>query len=522
MSSKKKNGKLLLWLIVILMVGLIGKTISWFTWERDAREEQEYLQNIRAEKPQVQKMEKKTPVPGIRERSFSLKVNRYLNDETTVQYLIPVDESGRPKPGASNIVFYAPYNGDAPLIRRGLKPWHRYFAEQLGFTIFSLTINTSLEAAMNREKYYIFKEAGWHEIFFEIQKRIEKENHLAHRPLLIVGESSGSSMAEMMSALYPDRVAAAAWCGGATYEPIGKDNPGAWLAMNTWGCYGISPTREFQKQAEGQGRQVLRAETAPNGKAITGKYFHHAASEMSYRLMQIFIRDMVNLRDRNGGKIPPVEQWPVCREQNGKKLYFPSEEFAALWEQVPHEVNRQQAEAEGPVMAVFPPKGPVDRIVIFAEKEETEGNLLSQDSLYELSQKKVLPISFKVGDDCVQDFDRLKQALAEVLARKEWSDLPVYVVGRGVGGQILASVALENGNRRIARIVTFNSEYEYPFEQLSIAEHRRASNLPLRMYFDKAKLAPGMNAVPHTEVILVGADEFQTEKWFARLNESVR
>ncbi|MDD3118101.1 MAG: hypothetical protein PHQ27_02880 [Victivallales bacterium] len=506
MRNEKKS-RWLVWLMGILLLVVAGKTVSWFTWER------EMWQTRKPEKTVAAKVKK--TVPGIREGEFTLKVNRYLNDKITVRYLIPVDKNGRPKPSASNVVCYAPYNGDAAEIQRGLKPWHWYFTEKLGFTIFSLAIKTDTKVTHDRKKYYIFPEAGWYEIFFGIQERIEKENHLEHRPLLMVGESSGGSMAQMMSASYPDRVAAAAWCGGSKYDPVGKGNRSAWLALNTWGCYGIPNTRIFQRQAETQGQQVLRAETATNGED------HHSAGEMSYHLMHIFIRDMVNLRDRNGGKIPPVEEWPVCREQNGKKRYFPSAEFAACWDRVPHEVNRQLENDAGPVMAVFPYEGPVDRIVIYADEGNDNFSVLPQDVLYDLSHKKVLPISFKVGDNYRQDFEQMKQALTDVLKNPEWRELPVYVVGRGIGGQILAAAALANGNKRIAGIVTFNSEYENPFDHMSIAAHRNDSVLPLRMYFDKTAMSPGMKPIPHTEVISVD-EEDNNKKWLARLNAVIR
>ena len=101
MSNNKKS-KWLPWLIGILAIGVIGKTVSWFTWEREAREAQEYQNRIQMlmpqgqqPKPQTIPEEAKKTVPGVREGEFTLKVNRFLNDETTVRYLIPVDENGK-------------------------------------------------------------------------------------------------------------------------------------------------------------------------------------------------------------------------------------------------------------------------------------------------------------------------------------------------------------------------------------------------------------------------------------------
>ena len=56
---------------------------------------------------------------------FELRVNLPLNRKTQVRYMIPVDTHGKPLSSASHMVFYAPFNGDAPRLRRDLPEWIR-------------------------------------------------------------------------------------------------------------------------------------------------------------------------------------------------------------------------------------------------------------------------------------------------------------------------------------------------------------------------------------------------------------
>lgn len=173
---------------------------------------------------------------GVLFGSYELKVNLPLNKRITVQYAIPWDDiAGKPKTTASNVVFYAPFNGDAPIISKGLKQWHRYYPETLGYTIFSMTIEANVDIVKDPEQYYIYPESGWHDLVFKVKRQIEQKYHLQEKPLLIVGESSGGSMAQQMAAAHPDKVAAAAWCGGSRYAEFKSANPVPMLAINTWG-----------------------------------------------------------------------------------------------------------------------------------------------------------------------------------------------------------------------------------------------------------------------------------------------
>ena len=55
---------------------------------------------------------------GFLEGIFEIRANLPLNRITSVRYIIPTDENGVPLRSASNIVFYAPFNGEAASMRK--------------------------------------------------------------------------------------------------------------------------------------------------------------------------------------------------------------------------------------------------------------------------------------------------------------------------------------------------------------------------------------------------------------------
>jgi len=453
--------------------------------------------------------------PMFKEGSFKLKVNLPLNEETTVYYIIPLDAKGRPLPSASNIVFYAPYTGDAKTFFS--RPWHRYFPEVLGFTIFTMTIEANTEIANDRKQYYIYKESGWYDIVFKVQKHLTETFGLSARPLFVVGESSGGSMAQQLAELYPNKIDAAAWNGGAQYEPFKSHSNVALLALNTWGCSGIPATTSLKKQAEQYGIKVLCGEAPP---VKIGHFGHHAASDMTYKLIHTFIRDIARLREQNNGKIPPIEKWPVTEIITGEKQYLPSLDFVALWKQLPHDATNKISNGNNDELIIFPQSGKANCIVFFAQDFESSNLPMLQDNLYFLAQAGSIPITIKLSNDYIKDVDRLKKALDTILLKNEWKTLPIHIIGNGIGGQLAAVAALSNGSKRIMRITTLNTSYEHPFDSLSIAMHRSVSSIPLKMIYGKADFLSPKN-VPNTEATFIDGAE-QDNKWFSILSEAVR
>ena len=456
--------------------------------------------------------------PGIfsfEEDEFILKTQFPGNEDLKISYMVPIDMQGNPLPSASNIVFYAPFAGERTPLSN---PQLRYFAEKLGFTVFSLNIKLDMNDIGDRQKYYIYPEVGWHEKVFAAQQKLIDDFKLKPRKLLVAGVSSGGSMAQLMATHYPDKVDAVAMIGGGTMDPVGKDSKIAWLALNTWGCWNTSVTQKFKTQAQSQGVQVLRGETPSILKTKDTTYAHHAAGIFAWRLMQAFIKDAAALREKNNGVIPPVEQWPVAETINQEKQYLPSAEFATLWKQLPHEASAAFGDDAGTdksreYMIAEPPAGRPRGIVLFIHDPALYASVHPVDNLFFLVKKDNIAVSVKAGDDHFKTLEKVKNALSFILENEKWRRLPIYVAGSGAGGRLAAVAALSSNNPRIKRITTLNSEYTFPFDELSISSVRNKSRLPLKM------LADGNNSSPppkihDTDAILIESKGVNFGKWW--------
>ena len=226
---------------------------------------------------------------GIVEGEFSFRCNLPCNRRTLVRYKIPFDrQTGQPLPSASRMVFYAPYNGDAPRLRKGLPAWLDFFPEKAGYSVFSLVIETRPGMALDTKRYYVYEEAGWYELFFAIQKHLEEAFGLRNASLYIVGESSGGSLAERLVAKWPERIAAAAWNGGTSYARLPKSACTVpMLALHTDGCYAIPATMALKQQCEEDGIPLFVG-TIPRQDE---KADFHAAQPLAYQMMQLFVVD---------------------------------------------------------------------------------------------------------------------------------------------------------------------------------------------------------------------------------------
>lgn len=233
---------------------------------------------------------------GFLEGAFEIRTNLPLNRSTLVRYIVPTDENGVPLKSASNIVFYAPFNGEAASMRKRMPLWLRDFPDKCGFSVFSLAIEANVEITDSPNQYYIYRECGWYELVFRIKAHLEKQFGLDSRKLLIAGESSGASMAQQMVVAYPFKIAAAAWTGGSRYKEFTQALTIPMLAMSNWGCYGLRATRDLASKAEKYDIPFLFLQT-PSYLKKNDEFEHHAPGPFAYQLMIHFIADAVNKTD---------------------------------------------------------------------------------------------------------------------------------------------------------------------------------------------------------------------------------
>jgi tetratricopeptide (TPR) repeat protein len=463
----------------------------------------------------IDRLSSETVNINMKEGDFMLSTNLPGNEDLKISYIVPVDSRGEPLPSANNIVFYAPYAGETNPLRN---PLLRYFSEQLGFTVFSLNIKLELSYIGDRQKYYIFNESGWHETVFAAQKQLISNFNLNPCKLLVVGVSAGGSMAQLLGVHYPDKIDAIAMIGGHFFEPVDKDSKTVWLALNTWGCPNTPDTMQFEEQAVSKGIQVLRGETPSVLKNKGDRFAHHSPSPFAWKLMQAFIRDVAALRENNKGIVPPVEQWPILSAVNLEKQYLPSEEFASLWNQLPHDATLMlETEEENAIFQEYitlnPSSGSARGIVFFVHDPSFYESTHLMDNLYYLAKKDLIAVSIKMDDDYFMTLEKIKRTLGFILRNDKWKCLPVYVVGSGSGGVLASVAALENGSARIKRITTLNSEYVWPVDRLSISKYRNKNQIQLRMLWDNSDFSPPPSN-PNTESVLFKSKGACFGKWW--------
>ena len=418
---------------------------------------------------------------SVKDDFFFMETNLPKNSEVRVEYLIPM-KNGSPAPSASNIVFCAPYLGDR-------KPLHafyrRYIASKLGFTVFSLRIKDDLANVGIREKYYVFKESGWHDQVFKAKKQITQMFNLEERNLLLVAASAGGSMAQQIVCSHPDEVDSIAICGGRFFDPVPLKKNIAWFAANSWGDHTAEPTKKMILEAEKKGIQVLGAQTPPIWMGKYAAVNHHSPSQQAWEMIRIFTKDVAALREANGGKMPKCSAWPVKKNIDGKTLYFPSEHFFNLWNKLPHktvnEIEDKNRDSKLPII-LSPPANP-KKIVLLVNDTGFFKPALRIDDMYYFSLNNTIAYSIEINSDFDESIQRIKYALDDILGKEKWSSLPVYVVGWGMGGQLAAIEALMDGSKRIKKITTLNSNYSSAIKKYSISSYYKKGK-PLTMMFD--------------------------------------
>lgn len=426
-------------------------------WHFFGQENNPYEQYAKKRTEEVARQEGEQIKDGVLEGFFTLEVNLYKNKHVRVRYLIPVDENNRPLPSASNLIFHAPFSGESRWLKDGFAPWQRYFAEKLKYSIFSMAIAAEGTADRGREQYYIYPEAGWFEWVFKVQDRLVKQYGLEKRPLLVTGVSAGGSMAEMMLNRYPDKIAAAAWCGGSVYEKLRADNPVPILALNTMGCAGQNSTGTLFETTRQSGKEsILRAVTPPNYSYTND---HHSPGELAFTMMHTFIRDMAEMREKYG-VIPPAAQWPEQMSVARRTVRLPSAGFKMLWEKIPHDPLAYTPDR----LHEFPGPAHPDRIVFFVCDPGTGQTIFPLDELYYLAENGA-KVFFLFAESPLSSRSEIEKGVKQIARDKT---LPVYLIGSGLGGNLVARAAGRNPLSRLERITLVNPKFDNPFEELSL------------------------------------------------------
>ena len=316
MPIERKTRKIVI-LFAILGVLVIGRLVMFFGWEYGAPKigipPTKYV-------TPTEESPEETVKNGLLTGYYRRTVSLPLNKKVDVGYLVPLGPDRKPRPGAENMIFYAIPSGAANR-KPGSQPWLQPLAREFNCTVFTLAIRSNLNITEDRRQYYIYREAGWFDVVFDIQEKLAKRFGLPHRKLLLMGESSGGSMVQRIAAAFPDRVAAAAWCGGSRYdlERLKKDGIPR-LVVSTWGCPGETISATYAEQEREAGNPVLFARMPPD--PVVNKWYHHGPGPETYRLLQTFLGGMAEQLGRNHGRLPEPEP---------ETEFLPSPLFAETW-----------------------------------------------------------------------------------------------------------------------------------------------------------------------------------------------
>ena len=297
-----------------------------------------------------------------------LRPNLPGNPTVELFFAVPLEPTtGGVRATASTVLFCAPFlNEDRFLKRDGLREEHLQFVRQCGWSLFALAIKGERTVSEDgRQNYYVYPESGWPEVVFAVKAWLEERYGLSSRRLVVVGESSGGSMAEQLAVAYPEKIAAAAWNGGSTYASVPSESPVALFAFNAWGCPGAAASRAMSAQAAAAGVQVLWEEGPPIWKPFDAT--HHGCSAVAVKLRRLFLKGAMALADESG-RVPPAAEWPVSfRQPDGRLLHFPSEEFRDAWANLPLELNAVLREEISARPVLVKPAGltPTRTVVLF-------------------------------------------------------------------------------------------------------------------------------------------------------------
>ncbi len=412
---------------------------------------------------------------------FEIEANLHLNEKVKVFYALPVDSSGNAIKSANNVVFHAPYLSEGHYFAR---PFHRWFFEIAGYTLFSMQIKCTVNEVDDRNKMYYYPDKGWHDLVFKVKEEIEKKHNLENKKLLVTGESGGGSMAQMLGVHYADKIDAVAMVGGRFFDSPRGINSVAWLSVSTWGDPGIKQNKMFEGQMKKYNMQVLRAQTPPVWGKKETKHFRHAPSSTALNLIQYYIKAIVDLRTANKGKLPNYTEWGVSIGDE----HFPSEDFAELWNYLPHEIidDLENPDRDKNKKIILPSlTNKANKIVIFIHDNDLYSSTHILDNMYFLAERGCVVYSTEVSNDYFDTIKRIKSLVTDILANKELDHLPIYVSGSVCGGMLASVATFENPNERIKKIITLNSPFDWPFLDLTPILHRTKSDIPLECIYGR-------------------------------------
>lgn len=397
---------------------------------------------------------------------FEVSGKLFENPKVKVQCLIPVDDGGRPLPGAADVVFCAPYvNQKDPVVA---DKFFRGIAETYGMTAFSMTIKTDPANFEGHEKYYPYAESGSHLMLLQAWDKVVEHLRVPRKNLLILANSAGATMAQRFAMLNANRVDAVSMIGGWRYDPMREPNAIAWCVLSTRGDIREEANVELAAQARALGVNMLHAITPINAmkkedfsQQYTSTAFHHSGGISAYDIAQQFlvaVRDLRNA-DKNWRsfsrwplRAPADIQWALDKEGEpsaplAQDVYFPSDAFAAVWLR---NENRQVAipSADGgsrQVLIRYPQGGNPKGIIIYGGGgTEMKGR---GDDMDFLGLQGFIVVG--TPNESSGGLDEARTLLGWAASLEQWKSHPIFLLGFNESGRDFLALLPEADPARV-------------------------------------------------------------------------
>ncbi len=424
-----------------------------------------------------------------------------------VPFSIPFDKNWKVHKNAKNMVFHCPYVCEYKFFK-SQSPRHRWVSEQAGYSFYSLHLEHRYYYATNDAK-------GFTEFVLSIQQLLNKWYNIPSENLLLTGESAGPRMARLLIQHAPKKFDAFACLGTILYdiETPKKTLDGAHIAALS--IETVNPYPHYPQTGQESTIQVLRAFTPPKWSLKDSRYFHHAPGKDAWDLMHLFIKGVAELREQNNGVVPTYKKWPFKKATYiatgkgfvPKTLFFPSKEFKDKWNSMPILEISKLLYLPALLLngyAIEPKTSKPKQIIFFLNDPRVEygQHLTSVDNLYYFSLKNAVAATIFVNtSDLEATTIRVKKYLKQLMNNKKWGNIPITLLGVGLGGEIAANAAFTLKNRdnirhNIKKIITINSNFS------AFKTSRMTSKIPLT-YISGADFIERYNKVtaPHTTTI---------------------
>lgn len=439
----------------------------------------------------------KPTLPGVFEETWIMPGTLYGNPKIKAGYRIPLGADGKPGSQAHNIVFCAPFMHASDVL-------HKAWAEKMGYTIFSLFIKTDLNDAEDHKKLYYYPESGWPDVAFAVQERLEKEYNLPHRKLLIIGRSGGASMAEQMMLYHPEKIEAVSVSGGSSYSPIKEKLAIPLCLFVTRGDKRVPNNRELAGKTRSLGMNVLYAETTPRLIAKGTHDYLHGPDDFSLSVQESFLAGVAQLRDQG---IDSPEKWPLlasakdsrkvfpntAQEQAkipaAERMFFPSSEFVELWQKLPLSEEPFSFSESGVslVGVITRPLGTPKGVIIYHHIWDAQTRDEIVQDLHYLSTQGFVVISAGLRNNGMDGLEDARALTRWVLKQERFQSYPIFLAGFGLGGRLAILTACDQAQSRIKAIAAISAETEWPFPELSPADHISSLAAPLLLIYGGAE-----------------------------------